>query len=129
MSMVLTQKGKAFLLANLLNKEDTPLDLILHLFSNKHISEVDDGVEVYSEVVIDGYKSRVLWDFWWNIQADGNATRVKEVFTFNEQAGKIFGCYITSGTMLLGAKRFSDGPYVGKRKGDKLTLNVMVRIR
>lgn len=129
MGMVLTQKGKAFLLANLFNKEDTPLDLVLHLFSNEHTPEKDDTVDVYTEVVVDGYKPRVLWDFWWNVQADGEASRGPEVFTFDGEAGKVFGYYITSGTMLLGAERFGGGPYIGKQKGDKLTLDLALRLK
>jgi hypothetical protein len=129
MSIVITDVGKQKALEYFVGKDSTTESLILKLFSNDITPDVDDVLDLYTEVSGNGYTSKGLSVASWSI-AGGSAVYPKQTWTFTGSAGSIYGYYVvnTTSSDLLLAERFADGPYTVAANGDTVSVTLTLNL-
>lgn len=126
MALVVPNCGEDVAIGLLVNKY-SPVDLVLRLYTNdKTPAETDDASD-YIEASGQGYVAITLTGANWTISpgAPTEASYAEQTFTFTGALGNIYGYYLTqddtAGT-LIGAERFSDGPYNIASNGDQIKI-------
>jgi len=126
MSLVLVDGGESLALQYLVNKNASPQDLVLRLYTNNGTPAEADVVGGYTEASGNGYAAITLTGASWT--ASGTApTQIayaQQIFTFTGALGNVYGYYLTraSGGELVWAERFSDGPYNIQNNGDQIKI-------
>jgi len=114
MPMTITNVAKGRMLQMRLNTL-APQDLVLRLYSNDKTPAVGDVAGDYTEVTGGGYAAITLDPADWTVTEASPATAalVEQVFAFASAVGNVYGYFVTEAVsgLLLGAERFSDGPY------------------
>lgn len=115
-------------------------DLALRLYTNDKTPALADRAADYVEMTEHGYVAKVLVPTDWgltpadagtNTPARAMATDQAFLFGAPGSAVNVYGYFIvglTSG-MLMGAERFSDGPYRVANSGDQITITPVLRLR
>lgn len=127
MAIVITDTGRQKALEYFVGKDSTTESLILKLYSNDISPDVDDVVDLYTEVSGNGYAAKGLSVASWSI-AGGSAVYPQQTWTFTGAAGTIYGYYVINATSseLMFAERFPSGPYTIAANGDiiRVTLSL-----
>lgn len=128
MSMTFTQLGKTELLKRALHTSE-PADLKIGLFTDNETPAFASVLSDFTEATEAGYAQITLdpADF---VYTNPATTVIKGQYpkvTFSmTETGTYYGFFVVSGTTLIGAESFSDGPYVlGNAGGDvSVTLSI-----
>ena len=127
MAIVITDTGRQKALEYFVGKDASTESLILKLYSNDISPDVDDVLDLYTEVSGNGYTSKGLSVSSWSI-AGGSAVYPQQTWTFTGAAGAIYGYYVITATSseLMFAERFPSGPYTISSNGDiiRVTLSL-----
>lgn len=127
MAGVLLYQGEVVMLAALVNKT-APQTLILRLFKNNLVPAKGDIDGSYTEATFTGYAPITLTPGSWTVvqYTPSQATYAQQTFTSTaaQTAQLLYGYYLTqttSGTV-VGAERFSDGPYTVQFLSDRVRV-------
>lgn len=101
--------------------------LTLRLFINDAVP--GEGLVKFTEANGAGYMPLTLVDSQWAISRKDKvwaANYPAQTFLFNGPLGKVYGVYLTRGSLIVAAERFSDGPYDITLLGDKIQVPVTI---
>lgn len=97
------------------NFDGTGTNLTLHLYSNNKTPADADTEASYTEATFTGYAAKTLTGSSFVITGGAPSTAVYAKQTFTSSADQAiqycYGYFLKRGTKLVGAERFSDGPY------------------
>lgn len=126
MALVVVNGGESIVLQLLTNKEDTPENLELCLYTNNKTPAETDAIGDYTEASGNGYARIALTGASWSVSgtAPTSIGYAQQTFTFTGALGNVYGYYLRrSGTVdLVLAERFSDGPYNITANGDQIKI-------
>lgn len=108
MTLTVPNSGEAWLLGKALAN-----NVSLRLFSSDSTPGEADTPSTYTEVTAAGYAPITLSGGSWTVSTSSGVTTAmyaQQLFTLTA-AAMAYGYYITDGTTLVWAERFSDGPY------------------
>jgi hypothetical protein len=130
MAIVIPNNGESVALQLLTNKIATPENLVLRLFSSNTTPGEADTTVTYTEVTGSGYSAITLTGASWTVSgtAPTSIGYAKQTFTFTGAAGNVYGYFLTRASSgdLIGAERFTDGPYLINVNGDKIEVTVNI---
>jgi hypothetical protein len=127
---VATQLGQIELLSYALNNQ-TPSDMLLHLYSNNWSPNYTDTLTNYTEVSVSGYVPMVLNGGMWTIGLNDSgivaATYPMQTFPFSTSV-TAFGYYITDNaiTTVIFAEMFSNPPFYLSSSGGNIKITPTV---
>ena len=130
MALVVPNIGEAIALEYLVNRTTTYANrenLVLRLYTNDYTCVEGSTAANFTEASGNGYSSITLTGNSWNAATTGDPTYVdyaQQTFTFTGALGNVYGYYLTrlTGTELVYAERFSDGPYNVQNNGDQIKI-------
>ena len=116
---------------------DTPLALTIRLYTNDYTPTTTSTVGNFTEAAGFGYTEVLLGESTgdWTIDTSTNiasATHTEITWTFTGALGNVYGYYIIqedSPEPLLGAERFSNGPYNIQNDGDEIKVTPKLTLR
>ena len=124
MTGLLCSNGEQVALGCFLNKT-TPVNAVLHLYSNNHTPAYADTVSSYTEATFTGYASVTLTGASWTISGTNPAAATYAAQAFASSANQtlqtIYGYYITVSGNLVAAELFASSVPI-QYNGD--TINV-----
>lgn len=101
-------------------------NLTLHLYTNNKTPADSDTEASYTEATFTGYAAKTLTGSSFVVTAGAPSTAVYAKQTFTSSADQsiqyCYGYYLLRGTKLVGAERFSDGPYTIVNNGDYIDV-------
>lgn len=125
MTLLVPNVGEGLALEYFVNKS-TPQDQVLRLFTNDVTPSETDTLATYTEASGSGYSAITLTGANWTITtgAPSEAAYAQQTFTFTGALGNVYGYYNnrTTGTELMLAERFTDGPYDIQNNGDEIKI-------
>lgn len=133
MAMTWALTGKAKILGQATNNVAVS-SWKLHLYTNNETPDKDSVYGDFTEDTADGYAAETMTPASWTIAAVGATAEMKGsypkvTFTYTE-ASTVYGYYITdtAGTCLIGAEKFSDGPYTLGNSGGSINTTLSASI-
>ncbi len=127
MSLVICEGGGLIALKALVNHTAQTDDLELHLFMSDTTPAITDVVGDYTEANFTGYAAITLTGTDFVVTALP-IEHPKKTFesTASSQNQDVYGYYLTAGGVLIGAERFSDGPYNVNNNGDEVEVTLSI---
>lgn len=135
-TLTLAQTGKQLIFNQALNKVDAGTTWKFHIFTNNVTPGFSDTVPTYTEDATAGYAAVDMSPASWTL-SNPSGTIVKaqypqiaETYTATNSATPAYGIFITdsTGTILIGAGLFSDGPYTLGSAGGIINVTVDLQI-
>jgi hypothetical protein len=127
MTLVVPNVGEDLILQYAVNK-DAPEDLVLKLFKSDTTPAESDTAATFTESDWTGYSSSSLTGASWNA-TPGDPSQVdyaQQIFTSSadQAVQQNYGYFLvrTTGTELMWAERFTDGPYPIENDGDQIKV-------
>ena len=128
MALLVPSVGEAEMLTRILNGTDK---LKIHLYTNNQTPAQTDVVTNYTEVATGGYAAIALSSTW-TIGGTPTEADYPTAVTFNFSSGPVtvYGYYVTnnSGTILMWAEKFSDGPYNIPNGGGSIQITPKIQL-
>lgn len=132
MALLVPDVGERELLSRALNKS-IPDDCKLHLYINNKTPAEGDVVADYTASTGSGYAPITLTGSNWTVTTAAGTTTAsypQVTFTYTGAEPNIYGYYVTNatGTTLLWAERFSDGPYAIPSGGGSVKISPKIEL-
>jgi hypothetical protein len=127
MPLVMPQEGRTLMLNRLFGKAATG-DLTLKLFQNNYTPVDTSNNAAFTEATFPGYAAITLLNANVTVTPatdNSSAAAPQQTFTATGAGTSVYGYYVVSGTTVVFAERFTDGPYAISNSGDnvKVTMN------
>ncbi len=133
MPLLVPDVGEARALNLILNKA-TAEDLSLRLYQNNITPAETDTAATYTVASFTGYANQTITAANWTVSGTAPTQAAAPQATFTSSAGSqnqpIYGYYFISptGTILMWAERFSDGPYTIVNNGDAIKVTPVITL-
>lgn len=132
MTLLVPDVGEQIMLEYIVN-QDAPEDLVLRLYTNNLTPQESDTTGDYTEASGFGYASVTLTPASWAFVqgAPSTATFTEVTFTFTGALGNVYGYYInrSTGTELMWAERFVNGPFDIQNNGDEIKVTPRITLK
>jgi phage baseplate assembly protein gpV len=130
MALLVPDVGEVELISRMLNK-NTPANVVLKLYKNNVTPGESDVDATYTECAATGYTSITLTGASWTVTTSTGTTTAsyaQQTFTFTAQETSIYGYYVETGSTLLWAERFTDGPYSIPSGGGSVKITPQIQL-
>jgi len=131
MPIVIPNVGEDYLLAVAFGKRAAESQT-LRLFSSNTFPAEGDTAATYTESSGGGYAAIGLTGTSWAntiTTGNGQVAYAQQTFSFTGVVGNVYGYYLTAASntgLLIGAERFTDGPYNIQNNGDQIKITPII---
>ena len=132
MALVTPNEGEVYLLKTAVGAGPTA-PLVLRLYTSDTTPAEGDVFATHTEASGFGYSGVTISGTQWTLVSGTTGTAVQQEWTFTGALGNVYGYYFgathVSGSSLVWAERFTDGPYNIQNNGDKIRVTPSVSFR